>query len=173
MLENFENPLQVLKLQKNCLYPLFTSLPMLIKPVLLYSPSHHDGPSSASPLRLPMMLQQGDSGWLLQMRLSSSSNFPLLQNCHPFLAGRWGSTSNGAFSRASFSSSPTSQSAPDLMRFREWVGLFSPVVVIVGRANFYNKGFAFAATATIYNYRVIYQIRLKVYTVQVLRGVQG
>ena len=96
---------------------------MLIKPVLSYLPAQNPTSSLASSLKLTVMLQQGDSGWLLQMRLSSSWNFPLLRNRQPVIAGRWGSAT-GAFSRASFSSSPTSQSAPDLVRFRERVGAF-------------------------------------------------
>ena len=88
---------------------------MLIKPVLSYLPSHHDFSLLVSPLRLTVMLQHCGSGWLLQMRLSSSSNFPLFLNFHPVLGGLLGSTPTGAFSRSSFSSSPTSQSFPNLM----------------------------------------------------------
>ena len=101
---------------------------MLIKPVLLYMPPQKaTTPFLAAPLRLTVMLQQGDSGWLLHMRLSSSSKFPLLLNCHPLYGGSLGWSPIGAFNRASFPSSPASHSAPDLDETERRGGLFLPV----------------------------------------------
>ena len=102
---------------------MFTSLPMLIKPVLSYLPSQYHSLSLVSPLRLTVMLQQGNSGWFVQMRLASSSKFPLLLKCQPVLGGWLGSTLTGAFSRATIFSpqtSPTIQLSLDLniMRIR-------------------------------------------------------
>ena len=97
---------------------------MLVIPVLLYSPSQYECSFSASPLRLTVMLQQGDSSWLVQVRLASSSYFSLMQNFQPAWGGLVGSTPTGAFRRASFFSSPTTHSLPNLKGRRMVDGAF-------------------------------------------------
>ena len=95
-----------------------TCLPMLISPVLLYSPSHFPWTSLACSPRLNVR-QQGDETFeTAQVKCTSSSHscVSALRNCQQLVGGWLWLPPTLAFSRAVFPFSPTSHSLLDLTR---------------------------------------------------------
>ena len=81
---------------------MLTSLPMLIKPVLLYSPSQSPQASLAAPLKVTVRQQGGELDGREQVNLGSSSkSLPILYN-QPVVGGRKGSSPTFAFRDGSY-----------------------------------------------------------------------
>ena len=76
---------------------MFTSLPMLVSPVRVYSPSQSQWAFLAAPLKVTVRQHGGEVEGKEQDKLGSSSKSPLLLNNQPVVGGRSGSAPTFAF----------------------------------------------------------------------------